>query len=232
MASVHVLAQTPVSPLERLIDDFLHSCRARGLSLATLTRGYGHGLQRVFLPWCQEQGITSVEQLDQRTIDRFTSWLHTKEGIAGRPLSTVTIHTFSRTVSQFLNWCRAEGEEVSGKPQLPRLGRRVIDVLSREEIDAMENAAPTERDKLIIRLLADTGMRVGGLCSLTPDSIMIRDRRTFLKVHEKDGNDRLVPLSPALSRRLDRYLRGRPTDTSSPYIFLALRRARTATTRR
>lgn len=85
MASVHVLPQTPVTPLERLIDDFLHSCHARGLSLATLTRGYGHGLQRVFLPWCQGEGITTVEQLDQRTIDRFTSSLHTKEGSADGP---------------------------------------------------------------------------------------------------------------------------------------------------
>jgi integrase len=137
----------------------------------------------------------------------------------------VSIHTFSRTVAQFLNWCRSEGEAVSGKPQLPRLGRRVIDVLSREEIDTMEDAAPTERDKLIIRILADTGIRVGGLCGLTPDSLMVRDRRTFLMVHEKDGNDRLVPLSPTLSRRLERYIRHRPADTSSDHIFLSLRRS-------
>ena len=225
MQSFQILPGTQATPLERLVDDYLHSCRARGLSLATMTRGYGHALQRVFLPWCLEQGITSIEQLDQRSMDRFTSWLHVKPGIAGRPLSPVTIHSFSRTVGQFLRWCRKEGETVEATPQLPRLGRRVIDVLSRDEIDRMENAAPAERDRLIIRLLADTGMRVGELCTLTAESFVVRDHRSFLKVTGKGDNDRLVPLPPALIRRVERYVRSRPKDTNSPYLFVGLRRA-------
>ncbi len=36
-------------------------------------------------------------------------------------------------------------------------------MLSREEIQRLEGAAGSERDELIIRLLADTGMRVGKL---------------------------------------------------------------------
>jgi integrase len=161
-------------------------------------------------------------------MDRFTSQLHTRGGVTGRPLSPVSIHSFSRTVGQFLNWCRQEGEAVEAKPQLPRLGRRVIDVLSRSEIDALETAAPAERDRLIIRLLADTGMRVGELCTLTAESIVTRDHRTFLKVTGKGDNDRLVPLPPPLARRLERYIRGRSRDTSSRYLFLGLRRARHA----
>jgi integrase len=35
-------------------------------------------------------------------------------------------------------------------------------VLEREEINRIEQAAVTERDKLIVRVLADTGIRVGG----------------------------------------------------------------------
>ncbi len=226
MADFELLATGNPTPLERLVEDFLHSCRARGLSLATLTRGYGHALNRVFLPWCQREGITTINELDQRTVDRFTSWLHVKSGIADRKLTPVSIHTFSRTVGQFLSWCREEGETVAGEPQLPRLGRRVIDVLSREEIERMESAAPTERDRLIIRLLGDTGMRVGELCTLTPASIVLRDRRTFLKLTGKGDNDRLVPLPPPLVRRLERFVRHRTTDTGSPYLFLGLRRAR------
>jgi site-specific recombinase XerD len=226
MADLTVLSPATATPLERLVDDFLHSCRARGLSLATMNRGYGHALRRVLLPWCEENGISSIEQLDQRTLDRFTSWLHTKKAPGGRTLSPVSVHTFSRTVSQFLAWCQREGETVNGKPQLPRLGRRVIDVLSRDEVDAMETAAVTERDRLIIRLLADTGMRVGELCTLSAASVVQRDRRVFLNVTGKGDNSRLVPLPPPLVRRLERYLRSRPKDTSSPYIFLSLRRAR------
>jgi len=71
-----------------------------------------------------------------------------------------------RAVNHLLNWYRATGEEAPGHAQLPRIPKRLVDVLSREEIQAMEDAAQTERDKLIIRLLADTGMRVGELVAL------------------------------------------------------------------
>jgi integrase len=196
MSELQVLPTDPASELEHLVDDFLHSCRARGLSPATLTRGYGYPLRRVFLPWCAANDVRKVGQLDQRTLDHFTSWLHVKDGIAGRKLTPVSIHSYSRTVSQFLGCCKQEGETVTAKPQLPRLPRRVIDVLTRTEIESMELAVPTERDKLVIRLLADTGMRVGELCTLTPDSIVRRDRRTFLKITGKSDNDRLVPLTP------------------------------------
>lgn len=224
MPEIELFRTSSTTPLEGLVDDFLHSCRARGLSLATLT-GYGHALDRVFLPWCREQGITTVQELDQRTLDRFTSWLHTKDGASGRKLSPVSVHTFSRTLTQFLRWCETEGEEVRGKPQLPRLGRRVIDVLSRDEIDSMENAASNDRDRLIIRLLADTGMRVGELCGLRTQPVVRVDRRTFVKVRGKGDQERLVPITPAMSRRIERYERNRPNDTTSEALFLGLRRA-------
>jgi integrase len=49
-------------------------------------------------------------------------------------------------------------------------------------------------------------MRVGELCTLTPDSIVRRDRRTFLKVTGKGDNDRLAPLTPGLVPRIERYM--------------------------
>jgi len=47
-------------------------------------------------------------------------------------------------------------------------------VLSRDEIQAMEDAAVTERDKLIVRLLADTGIRVGELVRLPLNDLIKR----------------------------------------------------------
>lgn len=224
MATVHVLSGHSSTDLERLVDDFLNSCRARGLSPATISRGYGHQLHRVVLPWCSANGITAVSQLDRRSLDRFTASLYEKEGRPGKKLSTVSIHTYSRTLGQFLKWCAQEGETVTGKPQLPPLPRRVVDVLSRDEIEAMEAAVPYERDKLILRLLADTGMRVGELCGLEPHDVVRVDRRTFLKVRGKGSHERLVPVSPTIVRRIERHLRGRPADTGSPKLFLGLRR--------
>jgi integrase/recombinase XerD len=101
----------------------------------------------------------------------------------------------------------------------------VVEVLTREEIRVMEDAAPSERDKLIVRLLADGGLRVGELVALRCDDILRRDREAFLRVQGKGDKHRLVPVAPALVRRLERYIRsGRPHDTNSDRIFLSLRR--------
>lgn len=44
--------------------------------------------------------------------------------------------------------------------------RMLMTVLSREEVDRMEVTAQTERDKLIVRLLADTGLRASELLGM------------------------------------------------------------------
>jgi integrase/recombinase XerD len=203
------------SPLQHLVDDFLASSRARGLY-----SGYGFPLRSVFLPWCAEQGITEVGQLNQRVLDRFTSGPLDHGGRSGRPLSKYSVHAYARAVRLLLTWARREGEEVSGLPQLPKLPRRVVEVLSREEIRTMEDAAASERDKLVVRVLADGGLRVGELVALRCDDILHRDREAFLRVQGKGGKHRLVPVAPSLARRLERYMRsGRPATPTRTVSF-------------
>jgi len=101
-------------------------------------------------------------------------------------------------------------------------------VLSREEIQQLEDAAGAERDGLIVRLLADTGIRVGELVQLRVRDVAERDRDPFLKVRGKGDRERLVPVSPGLYRRLMRYSeRQRPKDANSERLFLSRRRSRT-----
>lgn len=224
MATISVVSPPTTSSLEVLVEDYLASCRARGLSPSTINQAYRYSLVDVFLPWCRLHEITSTSQLDQRTLDRFTGELLSEPGKRGQLRSRHTVHHYVRSVRQLLVWCKAEGENVSGKPQLPRLTQRVVEVLSRDEIDRLEAAAPTDRDKLIIRLLADTGIRVGELCGLEMDDIITaQDRRAFLKVLGKGSKERLVPISPGLVRSIERYRRARP-ETRSKHLFVASRR--------
>jgi len=44
------------------------------------------------------------------------------------------------------------------RAQEPKVPGRALDVLTRGEIDRLDEAASTERDKVIVRLLADTGI--------------------------------------------------------------------------
>jgi integrase len=158
-----------------LVEDYLADCRARGLSPKTLRDAYGYSLQRVLLPWCEEQGLTQAGQLDTRTLNRFTSDLLEHGGRRGQ-LSRHTVEMYVRNVNLFLGWCRREGEIGDVRAQAPKLPRRVLDVLTREEIDRLEEAAVSERDKVIVRLLADTGIRASELLGLRSADLVEQGR--------------------------------------------------------
>ncbi len=221
--SVHLAPVADLCPLGTLVEDYLDSCRARGLSPATIEKNYGYTLREVFLPWCGTNGVASVADLDQRQLDRFTaSLLRSGKAVAQR--SPATVHSYVRPVRQFLNWAGRAGEPTTkAQPQLPRLPRKIVDVLSREEIDRLEDAADTERDQLIIRVLADTGLRVSELCALRPSDVSRHLSGALLHVQGKGGKHRLVPLSPKVARRLDSFCRRRHREAPNA-IFFALRR--------
>jgi integrase/recombinase XerD len=227
MADLRVVpGQGDTAPLHHLLDDYLGSCRARGLSARTIDGAYGYPLRKVFLPFCDEQGITGPEQITPRVLDRLSAKLLDSDSHRGRPMSKHTVHSYVRAINRFLGWARREGENVSAKAQLPRLPKQLVDVLTRDEVKTMEDRATTERDKVIVRTLADTGIRVGELVALRPADLQVQGRNQYLKVRGRGSRERLVPLPPALHRRLRRYAdRGRPDDTNSDRLFLALRRS-------
>jgi integrase len=158
---------SPTASLHRLVEDYLVDCRARGLSPKTLRDAYGYPLRQVLLPWCEEHGLIEAAQLDARQLNRFTSDLLERGGRRGA-LSRHTVDTYVRNVNLFLGWCQREGEIGNVRAHAPKLPRRVLDVLSREEIDRLEDVAGTERDKVILRVLADTGIRASELLGLRP----------------------------------------------------------------
>jgi integrase/recombinase XerD len=221
--AVHLLDGAAPSPLERLLDDYLMSCEARGLVPKSL-RQYRQSLRSIFLPWCSTEGIKSVSELDRRALDRFTASLLSHRTAEGAPLSKHSVHTYIRPVRLMLTWASREGENVLAKPQLPRREKPVRDVLSRDEIDGLERALPNERDKLIIRIFGDCGLRLDELVKLSTKSITRSGRQAHLRVLGKRGRIRDVPLPPTLLRRLDRFIESRPNGCSTDRLFLTIRR--------
>jgi integrase/recombinase XerD len=220
-----VVPKAKRSALEVLVDDYLMACRAKGLSPSTIDGSYGYPLRGIFLPWCRDRDVSGLDELNGRTVDAFSVFLMETPGRRGKALSRASVHAYIRAVRGFLNWCQREGETIAARPSLPRLGRRVLDVLDRDEIKRLIAAAPSERDRLILAVLADCGLRSSELCRLDTGDIVRRDRQAFLLVHGKGSRERLVPLPPSLLRGLERYERyTRPKDTRSARLFLALRR--------
>ena len=105
--ALNVLPAAAISPLSRLVDDFLANCRARGLSPRT-DEQYGYALRNVFLTWCDANAVTRIEDLDRRTFDRYTSFLLQKRTRSGMPITAHAVHSFIRPVRIMLNWASAK----------------------------------------------------------------------------------------------------------------------------
>lgn len=221
--TLRVLKTSTPSDLTRLADDYLNHCRARGLSPRS-EHQYTYSIRSVLLPWCEREGITEVGQLDRRAVDRFTSELLGRTTRAGQLLSRHTVATYVRPIRLLLHWASREGEAVKAMPQLPRRGQPARDVLSRAELDQLEQAMQKERDKVIIRVFADCGLRLEELTRLTAGDLIRGGRQAHLRVHGKRDRSRDVPVPPNLVRRLDRLIAARPEERSTDAIFLAHRR--------
>lgn len=212
------------STIPELIDEF---CRRSDISPAT--REFYGKLKALLPPFCEEQGIARPEELTPDVVDALAARLELYRTARGKPLAPASRAAYLRAVRQFLSWLQKrkgiQGVDSTLVP-MPRVRRQHRDVLSQPEIQKLEDAARIERDKLLIRLLAETGARLGEIASLRLDDLISRERSTFVRVRGKTG-ERLVPIThPTLYKRLKEYASGktgRPR-TRSPYLFMAHRR--------
>ena len=223
----------PTQSLTFLSPDFIADCRGRGLSLRTVD-WYDATLARQFLPWSASEEIVKPSDLTPQVVGRFTARRIERKGPHG-PLRRSTVRSYVRAVRVFLAWAQTpEGgaAAVGASPRLPRPEQGVLDVLTRGEIQAIENAAKTERDKLLVRVLADCGLRLGEVIALRPEDLWEPRRSEFaLKVRGKGRRDRIVPLAPALYGRLRRYLTARAADPGATPSSSPCERDPTAGTR-
>src|SRR5260370_41816044 len=98
-----------VTPIPRLVEDYLADARARGLSPSTLSQSYGYPLRSVLIPWCSKHGIESVEGLDRRALNSLSAHL-LELGGKRDPLSRHSVHTYMRTVNRLLTWADTEAQ--------------------------------------------------------------------------------------------------------------------------
>jgi integrase len=193
--------------IKGLVADYIGHQRGKGLSPKTVELT-GYALN-TFVRWAQTHKITEPSQLDQRVLDRYNTYLleehHIQKPTGRYPLSRASARTYVRTLSTFLTWCQNENElNPKVKAKQPKAQKKLKEILTRDEIDKLENVAELERDKLMIRLLADTGIRLGELLTLRASDLTEVGRERYIKVRGKTG-ERLVPLMPTLYMRLRRY---------------------------
>ena len=94
----------------------------------------------------------------------------------------------------------------------PKIGMRLPDVLTLQEIDDIINAIDLatnegQRNRAIIEVLYSCGLRVSELCSLRMSDLYLNEQ--FIRVTGKGGKQRLVPISSRAIAELEAYFADR-----------------------
>jgi integrase len=203
------------------IEDYLVHCRSRGVRPSTIKHSYGYSLRAILLPWCQQEGITSFAAVDQRTLERFAADVRGRSSREGTPLSENTVKTYHKAANQLLKWYAEAHALTAPKVKLHKVPGRKVVSLERDQVALLERTAATERDRVIVRLLADTGMRPGELVSITKRDLRHAGRRHYVRIRGNTG-ERDVPITADMYVRLRSLARGGDDDL----VFVALRRNR------
>jgi site-specific recombinase XerD len=151
--------------------------------------------------------IESVTEIRRDDIEDFKVWLSAQQGTNGS-LSANTYGQRLRMLRVFFeriiewDWPDAPprnpviGGDIPPRPDpLPRF----LDDRDAARLMAAARACPDPRDRLVIELLARTGIRAGELADLEADAVVLIGSAHWLRIPlGKLRNDRYVPLHPEL----------------------------------
>ena len=152
-------------------------------------------------------GIEAVAQIRRDDIEDYKVWLARQHGTTGS-VSANTHRQRLRTLRAFFeriiewDWPDAPprnpvlGGDIPKKPEpLPKF----LDDRDAARLMAAARASSDPRDRLVVELLARTGMRAGELADLEADAVVRIGQACWLRVPlGKLRNDRYVPLHPDL----------------------------------
>jgi integrase/recombinase XerD len=186
-----------------------------------------------FASWCEEAGI-ELEALSQATLRRYSDHLHTRAARRGERLSTGAVHTYLMRVKAFLSWCSREdfedivSEKLAARLALPTMPQNVLQIFTPEQYKALSDACAHEyyepcihRDRAILAVLLDTGIRASELCGLTLEMVFFFEEDSFLRVCGKGRKQREVGIGVRCRKLLRVYItRWRKAHKAERHVFV------------
>ena len=171
---------------------------------------YRDGLHR-YLTW---RSLHTAEPMNRTSLNRFVAGLLD----AGRAAGTARVRQLA--VRRFTAWLIVEGR-LPADPfwgmTAPKVDQPVVDPLTDDELRALIDACtaphstgPHEplhhrRDEAIVRLMLETGIRVGEVVALETRDLDLVNGLVNVR-RGKGGTGRVVPIGPAVIEALRRYL--------------------------
>jgi site-specific recombinase XerD len=182
--------------------------RQLGTFLAPRSVDAADSALRQFARWMlTDAGITAIGDIRRDDVEDYKVWLAGQPGFHGR-LSAETHRQRLRTVRQFFeriiewDWPDAPPRNpvLAGDiPKKPEPLPKFLDDRDAARLMAAARASTDPRDRLVVELLARTGMRAGELADLEADAVVQIGAGHWLRIPlGKLRNDRYVPLHPEL----------------------------------
>ena len=196
-----------------------------------------------FADFLEKQGVTFIEDMERVHVLSWLTNMSMEPGAKGRKLSERSVNCYARSMRAFCNWLEAEGYvqmAPSNHVKMPKVGKPLIHIIEFEEFERLLKACtpphefgPTTdmnaaRNRAILWLLWDTGIRLAELCDLRLTNFD-RDKGAII-VHGKGNKERRIALGRnalrALLLYIDRYRQDRDTllavgNPNEDHVFLS-----------
>lgn len=179
---------------------------------------------------CFVEGMDmSVIEVRLEDLQTFAAGLH---DIGVTPSSQCRILCGVRSFFRYLQTDGVRPDDPSELLESPLLGEHLPEVLSADEVDALEDSIDLskwegQRNRAIIEVLFSCGLRVSELTGLRLSNLYVKEQ--FVKVTGKGSKERLVPISPRALHELDLWFMDRNEMNIKPgeedYVFLNRRGA-------
>jgi len=205
-------------------EDFLLSRKVRRLSPRTIE--FYQVTAGPFLEWLRSRDVSRPQDIKARHV---RAWLaeiaarplrQHKGGqvveVAGRHVSEGTQHAYARAARAFLRFLVEEDyRQEPIKVDMPRLAVQELPALTGEQVRRIIDACQQARDKALVTVLVDTGLRLSEVCALDWGDIDLETGEVRVR-KGKGGKDRRVIIGPKTRRSLLYYRRGLPHGEDDP----------------
>lgn len=175
----------------------------------------------LFTRFLETQGVNMLAELDADTIRRFLAILAERRNPGG-------VTAMYRAIRSWLNWCWLEYEPDWKNPILrvkpPKLNQEPLPGLSDADfwllIDTCKAAELLDlRDKAIMLVLYDTGIRASELTSLDLNDLQLNDMCLIIR-HGKGDKFRVLPFQDTTRQAIKRYLKTRSEQEPDLPLFV------------
>lgn len=192
--------------LEDALREYLYDCQLRKLSERTI-KGLRNNNKRLFQYLLNEFDIQEIEEVKRVHIQSYITFLSD----LGR--KETYINSIIKCFRGLFKYCADEDyikETPLKKVKFQKEEITLIETFNQEEVKRMVSCYSgrrflEQRNKLIIVLLLDSGIRNNELCDIRMEDV----HENALKIRGKGKKIRYVPLTPVINKELIRYKRVR-----------------------